>query len=294
MKRQSKMYISAHLFYGDNLNFLLKKGVEPFINKHKEKFGHWFFIRYNEDGQHIRLRIWIEETNFEEIKTLMTNHFTPFFEKYPSINTEIPYEKYPNNSIQFIDYEREIERYGVGIAIYYFFSKSSKFVLQYLDESLEYENALIVALLMNFHLVSAFSKGKDRNNSIEESNKTIVETYQTIYDNWLNYTLHYTQLSKEKIEQQFENIYQQQKEVLNELIENIQQEYHTQVFDNDEFSDWKPAVVSYLSDILNYDYDSAKAKQILRDFVHLNNNRFGISNFDEPLLAYLVLRIIKN
>lgn len=293
MKTQSRMYISAHLFYGDNLNFLLKEGVEPFIDKYEKRLSKWFFIRYNEDGQHIRLRVWINKTEFEEMKTLMTNHFTHFFEKYPSTNTEIPYEKYPNNSIQFIDYQREIERYGVSIAIYYFFSKSSKFILQYLDESLEYENALIVALLMNFHLVCAFSKGEKRDNSIEKSNQIMVETYQTIYDNWLKYTLHYTQLSKEKIEQQFENIYQQQKEMLNELIENIQQEYHTQTFEDDEFNDWKPAVVGYLSDILNYDYDSAKAKQILRDFVHLNNNRFGISNFDEPLLAYLTLRCLE-
>lgn len=292
MKNLSNKYISAHLFYGGNLNFLLKKGVEPFIKKYKERFGHWFFIRYNEDGQHIRLRIRIKETKFEEMKILMTNHFTHFFEKYPSINTDIPYEKYPNNSIQFIDYQREIERYGVGIAVYYFFNKSSKFVLQYLDESLEYENALIVALLMNFHLVCAFSKGKDRDNSIEKSNEIIVETYQTIYDNWLNYALHHTSFSKEKIEQQFDSIYQQQKEILNELIHDILQEDHT-LFDNDEFSDWKPAVVSYFSDTLHANYDSAKAKQILRDFVHLNNNRFGISNFDEPLLAYLTLRCIE-
>ena len=294
MKKQPNKYISAHLFYGGNLNFLLKKGIEPFINKHKKSFGHWFFIRYNEDGQHIRLRISIEETKFEKIKTLMTNHFTHFFEKYPSTNTEIPYPKYPNNSIQFIDYQREIERYGTGVAIDYCFNKSSKFILKYLDESLEYENALIVALLINFHLVCAFSKGKKRDNSIKKSNEIIVETYQTIYNNWLNYALHHTSFSKEEIEQQFDHIYQQQKEVFNELIHDILQEYYTQTFDNDEFSDWKPGVVSYLSDTLNSDYAPEKAKQILRDFVHLNNNRFGISNFDEPLLAYLVLRIIKN
>ena len=291
MKKQSNKYISAHLFYGDNLNFLLKKGIEPFINKHKKRFGHWFFIRYNENGQHIRLRISIEETEFEKIKILMTNHFTYFFEKYPSTNTEIPYPKYPNNSIQFIDYQRETKRYGTGVAIDYCFNKSSKFILKYLDESLEYENALIVALLMNFHLICAFSKGEKRDNSIKKSNKIIVEIYQTIYNNWLTYALHYTQFSKEEIELQFENIYQQQKEMLNELINNILQEYHTQNFDNDEFSDWKPTIVGYFSDILNSDYAPEKAKQILCDFVHLNNNRFGISNFDEPLLAYLVLRI---
>ncbi|MFK7947436.1 MAG: thiopeptide-type bacteriocin biosynthesis protein [Saprospiraceae bacterium] len=290
MKNRPKSYISAHLFYGDNLNLLLKKGIEPFIKKYKNKFSIWFFIRYNEDGQHIRLRIRINESNMEEMKAIMINCFTHFFEKYPSKNTNIPYEKYPDNSIQFIDYQQEIERYGVSIAIYYFFNKSSKFILQYLDENLEYENALIVALLMNFHLVCAFSKGEKRNNSIEKSNKIIIEIYQTIYDNWLKYTLHHTQFSKEKIEQQFNNIYQQQEAILNELIHDVLQEHHTQKFDNDEFSHWKPAVVGYFSDILNSNYNSTKAKQILRDFVHLNNNRFGISNFDEPLLAYLTLR----
>lgn len=293
MKPKPREYISAHLFYGGNLNLLLKKGVEPFIYEYENKFGKWFFIRYNEDGQHIRLRGLVRESEVEEMKVLILNHFTLFFDKYPSKNTDIPYEKYPDNSIQFIDYEREVERYGASIAVYYFFSKSSKFILQYLEEGTEYENLLIVALLMNLHLVCGFSKGEKKDNSLEKSTKITIEVYSRIYEDWLNYALHYTQLSKEKIEQQFEEIYQQQKEIIDELVKDVLKEHETQTFDEDEFYYWKKPIVGYFSDILNYDYDLTKATQILRDFVHLNNNRLGISNFDEPLLAYLVLRAIK-
>lgn len=285
----TNQYISVHLFYGGDLNFLLKKGIEPFIKKHQEKIVIWFFIRYNEDGQHIRLRVYVVESFSETMKVWMTNYFNDFFEKYPSNDADIPYHKYPNNSIQFIDYQREIERYGKETAVDFFFMASSNFVLEYLDESQEYENVLIVALLMNLHLICGFFK---RESSIN-ANKKMIETYQKIYDNWLNYTLHYTQFTKNEIEQQFENIYQQQKDILEELIQDILVEYNTQTFDNDEFYHWKTVIVDLCSDSLNTNYDSKKANQILRDLVHLNHNRFGISNFDEPLLAYLTLRVLK-
>lgn len=113
------IWISAYLYYAEPWEPFLALAVKPFIdNLHNRKqIIQYFFIRYWERGPHIRLRIKVSDDNREkEIVAAINSYFIDYFHKHPSKLPDVQSSKsdknYPNNSIQFISYEPETERYG--------------------------------------------------------------------------------------------------------------------------------------------------------------------------------------
>lgn len=277
MTAQQK-WISVHLFYHGSLNFFIEKAIKPFLQSNKDYIISWFFIRYMEKGQHIRLRILIDAKNTNILIENINHHFNTFFNNYPSEKINKLPDDFPNNSMQFIDYQREVTRYGgeKGILIAeQFFNYSSNFVFNFIDIETEYEQALLIGIVMNLYLAES---------NLENDTVTL---FQSIFKNWLDFNLEYLDLSKAEIIEQFEAIYTEQSEMLTEIIQGIL----SKESDIEGFEIWKKQC-SEVYENLRHTELTQTIPNILASYIHLNNNRLGISNFDESLLAYLILRTI--
>ncbi|WP_448635377.1 thiopeptide-type bacteriocin biosynthesis protein [Pedobacter panaciterrae] len=81
-------------------NSILQQYIHPFISKHEEAIDQWFFIRYNENGEHIRLRIKMtEDSKSHTLTSDLTNLL------FDDLQCGII------NDLQIRTYKREIERY---------------------------------------------------------------------------------------------------------------------------------------------------------------------------------------
>lgn len=103
---------------------LLSGPIAHFIQQYKEYIKKWFFIRYNENGYHIRFRILL---NDEKESYLLSSAFSEYLEA--DISSGLV------SDLQIKTYKRETQRYGNDIieAVETHFSTDSNFVLSLLD-----------------------------------------------------------------------------------------------------------------------------------------------------------------
>ena len=143
-------WVSAHLFYQDDLTTLLVRMIPPLV---AELAADFFFLRYWEGGHHLRLRVRVDgPDDVARVRELISRHAHDFFGKHPSPDrfTAADYARlaanlaaaeqlehyttdmYQNNSVRFIDYRREHHRFGDGDtirAVERHFVESSRIVL---------------------------------------------------------------------------------------------------------------------------------------------------------------------
>lgn len=153
-------WISAHAFYQGDLDHLLVHGAgalmaEPAAREHIDAF---FYLRYWEGGPHVRLRVLPRDGSEPgEIERLLTEGLHRYFAEHPSpdLLTQDDYsasasrlanwegldsyarKPHANNSLAFIPYRREHDRYGHGAsieAVERHFVESSRLALRVLTE----------------------------------------------------------------------------------------------------------------------------------------------------------------
>jgi len=100
-------WISAFFFfpgdvYREEADRLLLEGLGPLVENclNKGLAQRWFFIRYTEDGAHLRLRFWAREENLEALQAAVK------FAADQAIASGLMSE------LRWVDYEPEVERYG--------------------------------------------------------------------------------------------------------------------------------------------------------------------------------------
>lgn len=95
-----------------NRDVALYSGVVPMLEEYASKINGFFFVRYNEGGEHIRLRLRTERpSDFCEVRDWLSRRF---------------------NSVECCDYEPEVERFGFGLDMevaHKLFEASSRSVL---------------------------------------------------------------------------------------------------------------------------------------------------------------------
>lgn len=103
---------------------LLVKVIGQFLQAHESQIKLWFFIRYNENGKHLRFRILL---NNESDGQALTSSFTDYLEDYLSVGLV--------SDLQLKTYKREIERYGEDLIenVEAHFHIDSNFVLAVLE-----------------------------------------------------------------------------------------------------------------------------------------------------------------
>lgn len=103
---------------------LLTVVIDAFLNDFSAKIKSWFFVRYNENGNHLRFRILLN--NNEDGQVLLTS-FSDYLKDY--------IESGLVSDLQVKTYKRELERYGANLIanVEDHFALDSKVVLSFLQ-----------------------------------------------------------------------------------------------------------------------------------------------------------------
>jgi thiopeptide-type bacteriocin biosynthesis protein len=315
-------WLAAYLYYAEPWTELLLDAVQPFIHETMQTAGveQYFFIRYWERGPHIRLRFKGDADVLENtVKPRLEAFFTDFMRQHPSTREAPAWEAtlpeqdrwFPNNSVQWIDYEPETERYGgdTGILIAErHFQDSSATILRAMRESstYSYERALGAAIQMHLSFAYAMSM------TLKEAQ----EFYRSIFYGWLpsayggyrtDITAEQRQEAQDAVLKAFEEQFERQKGMLLPFHTTVWEALHEGVeFEQEWLNDWIRAVQATARD-----FHAAKergeitdpmhstspevqnnlfGKSILGSYVHMTNNRLGIMNRDEGYLGFLIMR----
>jgi hypothetical protein len=160
------VWTSAHLFYQGDFDLLIVKVVGPLVEQIRmaDPTTEFFFLRYWEGGPHVRLRISSESST--TYRPLIELRALEFFDAFPSndrlTNPRLFVEyssalaerervhimpvRYPNDSIQFIDYTFDSQRYGATReAVEKHFYESSRLALGLLNKALSIDQRQAVA-----------------------------------------------------------------------------------------------------------------------------------------------------
>lgn len=132
-------WVSCHLFYHDQLEPMLVELVKPLVDALSADglSSGCFFLRYWDGGPHLRLRLLATAGSRDEMRQRMVEGGSGFFNRHPAPDRLAPAaypgwaaklarleglagflpRPYPNNSLAFIPYRREHDRYGRGAAM---------------------------------------------------------------------------------------------------------------------------------------------------------------------------------
>ncbi|UII30241.1 thiopeptide-type bacteriocin biosynthesis protein [Fulvivirga ulvae] len=325
-----KAWLAAFLYYAEPWEEFLINGVKPLIDQVMENqmADQYFFIRYWEKGPHIRLRFKGDRAILEnKVKPLLTEHVNNYFKNRPSERQDpewlkdVPEQQqwYPNNSVQFIAYDPETERYGGEHALLVSerqFQASSEATLKIVEEGLDswdYNRALGAAIQL--HLGFAYGVGMDQH----EASKFFSEVFQ----NWLPraYYFYEKDISKEELARRkqetlkaFESNFEAHKESLIPFFQTVWEAFEEkQSFDQEWLNQWLTDMRNIKADLRTLQKEGKlvvpewyamkentgvpEEKQqlwaIYDSYIHMINNRMGIMNRDEGYLAYLVRESIK-
>jgi hypothetical protein len=316
-------WLAAHLYYAGNWEDFLTRGVKPFVDKilARKAARQYFFIRYWERGPHIRLRFkGDKETLTHVVKPEVEDFFLRYFRHYPSRREEpagvkeAPADQrwYPNNSVQFLAYEPEIERYGglVGLDIAErFFQASSHVTLSVLHECTDWDYERALGTAVQLHLAFAAALAMDLNEA--------AHFYAAIFARWLPAT--YLRLShrlpnevtkyREYILTTFAQNFAQQRVMLIPYQQKLWRLFvENMEFEPEWLNQWRCDVVEIGRQLraaqnqqqlvipgwfqpnpdLNVPIPRQALWAILESYVHMTNNRLGILNHDEAYLGYLM------
>ena len=245
-----------------------------------------------------------------------------YFNKFPSEREEPEWTKqlpekdkwFPNNTIQYIEYEPEVERYGGEFAIAIAekqFQASSNAILQIIskDDSWTYERALGASIQL--HLGFSYAMGM----SLDE----MKHFYTFVFSAWLpraygynpNVTIEENKNKQKIVLDAFEKTFIKQqnflvpyhKTILDAFNENIEFEdewLNIWLKDMDQIHDELKKINDnnqiQFSKIFqtNPNISVSEEKQrfwpILESYIHMTNNRLGVLNQDEGYLGFLINR----
>ncbi|MEM9921267.1 MAG: thiopeptide-type bacteriocin biosynthesis protein [Bacteroidota bacterium] len=321
-------WLSVHLYYNEPWEIFLTKAIEPYIRTTLDTgiAEQFFFIRYWDRGPHIRLRIKGQQDLFQQLlRPNLEEHFLSYFDSIPSTRTDPNYPKafpddlkwLPNNTVQYIDYQPERERYGgtVGLQLAEsHFHLSSSIVLAMLRQQgsdWHYDDAMGAAIKLHLSFVAA--AGFDATEAFH--------FFNFFFSNWLPHSFRYfhKRLSKQEYLQQadetleaFRLAFESQKDILLPYHESLWEALMDEeaVFEEKLLNEWiegNRKLKLRIDDAFEhnsirrpFDYEfSPVLKQRLSraqmvrwmfyaDYLHMTNNRLGVLNKDEGYLAYLM------
>lgn len=133
-------------------DYILVEKLAPIISflEENKKIQKWFFIRYRDSEEHLRLRFLVDDINNLSI---IINEFYSVFRELMDENMIW--------KIQTDTYQREIERYGKETMCFseFLFWKNSKMILKYLSiksSFMEIETPIFFSFLMIESFLSSF------------------------------------------------------------------------------------------------------------------------------------------
>ncbi|KXH84710.1 thiopeptide-type bacteriocin biosynthesis protein [Chryseobacterium kwangjuense] len=276
-----KIWKTYYLFHENQADPVLTGVVHPLIQnieKILEREIKFFFIRYFEDGYHIRLRLLL---NIEE-----STIFLPLLKGQVSI-----YEHTNKTSIilKEAQYIPETERYGNTATISYAenqFYASSRFILHHLVENSPLSASERYLFALKTHLV--FFKG------MELSQNHILLLCDQFVQSWLPVPFSENPGEQEQNRKDVLDAFQNQFNTYQILLTENLTEFWNSTEMNEDFY-LQQFLASNRNVFASYSQSQLSSEAIdeaLLSFIHMANNRLGIVNAEESYILFLIMCIL--
>ncbi len=274
LKKQNNWH-SLHIYYEKEVTNVLLV-VKELIKNYKSYILIWFFIRYFDEGNHIRLRISFKTNTNEKI---ITNFYLKVSKLVKRQNTNII-------KIKNTKYVPEILRYGgvglINLAETHFMYSSHLFVQKFkaLNTHAKLENLIV----FNYMILVSFGLN-------------LSETCKLNYRMYLYW--------KPSFKLYFPEVKSPSKYFRSKIyadIDNWILFFKSPISNTSRFGTayqyWLKANKSiskkYYKTVSKRDLlNSPQYKSILPSLIHMNNNRFGLNNYEEAYILYHTYYVIK-
>lgn len=276
-----KLWKTCYLFHENHADPVLTGIVHPLIQdieKKLEREVKFFFIRYFEDGYHIRLRL------------LLTAEESAIF--LPLLQDQVSIYEHTNKSsiiLKEAQYIPETERYGNMETITYAenqFYASSRFILHHLVENSPLSASERYLLALKTHL--AFFKG------MELSQNHILLLCDQFVQNWLPVPFSENTDEHKQNRKNVLDAFQNQFNAYQTLLtENLTEFWNSKEIEEGSFL--QHFLDSNRNIFTNYSQSQLSPGAIdeaILSFIHMANNRLGIVNAEESYILFLIMRII--
>jgi thiopeptide-type bacteriocin biosynthesis protein len=285
--------------YDHECDKILIEVLKPFIDKSKKEklINKYFFIRYSELGNHVRLR-------FSGIEKTLNDTVVPMFENYISeykdqglFNLPMAQENTDsfNKSILWIPYIPEYERYGGEYAISLaedFFYCSSIVALNILSQlnNIDRSNRLAQGLVSILILLFIFIKEKN----------AALEFIKRYSDNYLS-SIAKSEEHLTEWNNLFQNGFEKQADALTNIIDRIWSALENDYELQKPWGLYQRKIIKVKSSLnrlynnsrITVNPDNLKSisgvyRTILPSYIHMMNNRLGITIIEESYLASVI------
>ena len=319
-------WISLHVFYAANANPVLVQCVKPLVAGLRERglLSKWFFIRYWLEGPHIRLRLLPSQAaHADEVRKTAEDAIGAFLARRPALyeedrdnSTDLYKNMYlaeytqeswdrtygaegtmpfrDNNSVAAIAYDRELDRYGgeAGMELAEsHFQQSSELVLTLLETTNVHVRTVLLGQAAQLTMALCFAFLHD-----EEAVATFLTRYRTMWET------SYQESSQDQHDT-FDRSYERMRE---RLVRRVR---HSRDAARGDLStaptpleqtwlrhcaDLRDEVLRLAGDgQLSFREGTKPAPQdalaiVLSSYVHMTNNRLGVSILDEIYLSYVL------
>jgi thiopeptide-type bacteriocin biosynthesis protein len=306
-----RAWLSGHFFHADDLTPLLLDGLLPWVHSLREQgvVERFFFIRYFERGSHLRLRLMGQPSRLvtEAVPFLEKNVADYFAHHVSERHPKAPSDWFPNDSLVWLNYEPETERYGGSAAIRWaerHFQASSEATTGAMAlATWTYSRSLGVAIQLH----AAYSR------YLLDTPAERAEFWGTVATSWSAYApLHQRgempagEQELTRLYEKFEQLFTKQKTLLVPFFDDLWSMLATRPdFDEPWYIAWLDHLQAHRHELdaltqtgrvtVPYQPNQSASdgrQYLLHSYVHMTNNRLGISNFDEGYIGYLMQRLL--
>lgn len=267
MENQQDKWLSVYLFHYGDADQLLKQLVHPFI---QQWHAPWFFIRYWEGGDHIRLRLKATEN------------------RHHSIVKSLSAESSVIKSIQIAEYEPEVERYGNLETMPWaeqYFEYSSAYILNWIVNKKTNQSLITQAIKVHLTLLYATGWNKD----------ALINVCNLFLEGWLPRLFNQTE-PKERQRlfwlNQFETVFETSKPQMVKAAYQFWQALKAREAGND-LNAYLSETIGILKLYRSSDLEENRLFQVISSFMHMNNNRLGVYNYEEAYIMYCILTCLE-
>ncbi|HEY0611990.1 MAG TPA: thiopeptide-type bacteriocin biosynthesis protein [Chitinophaga sp.] len=273
-------WLSAHIFYNGSPHLLLNNLVSPLL----ERTGHSaFFIRYWENGPHIRLRMQVGTDEISRLKTLLTDHCHSFFAHYPALHR--------HDALQFISYQPEVQRYGNPQSLPWAerqFVASSAYVLQHVRNTPSWDDSVALLHAIRLNMALLFSLQEEQEFTLQCCRSFIKAWMPRLFDQAKDakeQERHYTALMQSRFDTHAATLTAATANLW-ESMEQERAEPALQIFINQN----REIAAQYS----RLGFDPARYCGIIGSFMHMGHNRLGVSNLDEAYIMFFTLKCMEH
>ncbi|HVI48737.1 MAG TPA: thiopeptide-type bacteriocin biosynthesis protein [Chitinophaga sp.] len=274
-------WTAAHIFYSGSINLLITECVAPFVQQYAmllDNEAPFFFIRYPEGGDHVRLRM--NTTCPEDTMRHLHACASRFFHAHPAPAAKRRHDWLQDESVYRMPYEPEVIRYGNDYTLQWaerHFVVSSKVVMEWLCNTRNKPASMQVQAIQQ-HMLLLKSTGRPPEELLMICDYFVEDWLKVFYPGMKNAE------EKERWLSAFKTTYDRQPQLAPAVAD---------FWYSAEEESISPSLQYYLSEnkkIMDaYDGSRLTFQQLtvaIASMMHMTHNRLGIENPEEAYIMY--------